>query len=139
MRYLKNSNHLCLADSAYEQSTSVMTPFQRPQTAAQKSYQYAHVRTRVSVERSLGQWKNQQRALLNKLNVSPEKGCHIIITSACIYNISKLSRAELIRIWEQLTGQNPSHNLNTTRTRIPQPASDNGAEYRTLLANTCFA
>lgn len=135
--YLEESGRLAVADSAYRQSTNVMTPFPKPANDAQAAYQFAHVRTRTSVERTIGQLKNSQRCLLHTLNFSPEVGSIIFATTVAVHNIKKMTRNELIKLELLMSGHRDlGHQVPTG---VPDPAGNTGADYRRLVAENCFS
>lgn len=135
--YLEQSGRVAVADSAYRQTTSVMTPFPQPSDGAQASYQASHIRTRTAIERTIGQLKNSQRCLLNTLNFEPVLGGKIFATTAAVFNIKKLTRNELIEL--ELLSAGYQQLRNPVHSRLPDPNGATGAEYRRAVADQCFS
>ncbi|XP_054287726.1 putative nuclease HARBI1 [Macrosteles quadrilineatus] len=79
---------LLIGDSGYECNRFLMTPLLNPVTPAQGRYQRALVRTRSSVERMFGLFKNRFRCLHNDntLRFSPRRCCIIIVACAVLHN-----------------------------------------------------
>ncbi|TGZ51682.1 putative nuclease HARBI1 [Temnothorax longispinosus] len=75
-------------DSRIWNSSRLKEEFE-PQTDTQNRYNWAHIRTRLTVERCFGEWKGMFRALQNNMQINPETAKVAIITMAILFNIRK--------------------------------------------------
>lgn len=123
--YLDASERVGLGDAGYQLTTSVLTPYQRTQTEPQRRYQRCHIRTRVGVERSIGQLKNFGRSCLNKMTYVPEKCSNMIMVVVCLFNLKKMSQLPDVR--------------DVPPSRLPARNNQTPAQYRNTIANTFFS
>ncbi|XP_058637710.1 putative nuclease HARBI1 [Onychostoma macrolepis] len=77
---------LLLGDSSYPW---LMTPFRNPVGAAQERYNTALTKTRVIIERTIGQLKRRFHCLRGELRLEPTKAGRVIIACVVLFNISK--------------------------------------------------
>ncbi|XP_041423516.1 putative nuclease HARBI1 [Xenopus laevis] len=81
---------IMLADSGYPLTTWLMTPFINATTPAQVRYNYAHIRTRNTIERTFGLLKSRFRCLDvtgGMLLYDAAKVCEIIMCCCILHNI----------------------------------------------------
>ncbi|XP_053344401.1 putative nuclease HARBI1 [Clarias gariepinus] len=67
-----------LGDSGYPLRPYLITPVQHPATNAEEMFNQAHVRTRSTVERTIGLWKQRYRCISKScggLKLNPSKSC----------------------------------------------------------------
>lgn len=77
-----------VADSGYQNRSYCLTPFHNPQTAAERLYCEAHVRTRNVVERSYGVWKRRFPILAKGIQLDINKVQCLIVATAILHNIA---------------------------------------------------
>ena len=70
-----------------------MTPILNPQNAAERRYNYAHIRTRNTVERLFGVWKRRFSCLETGLRVKKETALVIIVATAVLHNVARTLNA----------------------------------------------
>ena len=70
---------ILLGDSGYALRPYLLTPILNPQNAAERRYNYAHIRTRNTVERLFGVWKRRFPCLETGLRVKKETALVIIV------------------------------------------------------------
>ncbi|XP_071631574.1 putative nuclease HARBI1 [Temnothorax longispinosus] len=80
---------ILLGDAGYPCRPYLLTPFLQPQTDTQNRYNWAHIRTRLTVERCFGEWKGMFRALQNNMQINLETAKVAIIAMAILFNIRK--------------------------------------------------
>ena len=68
----------------------------------------AHIRTRVVLKGTFGQWKNHLRCLHWKIDYEPPKVAKIIIATACLHNIA-ISKGDLWLHHEENTLEDQCH------------------------------
>uniref|UniRef100_A0A8D9EB45 Nuclease HARBI1 n=1 Tax=Cacopsylla melanoneura TaxID=428564 RepID=A0A8D9EB45_9HEMI len=82
-------NGYLLGDAGYMQTLYLFTPLRDPTTPSQIRYNYAHKKTRCTIERLFGIWKKRfpclSRKLLNKLANAQT----IIAACAVLHNIGR--------------------------------------------------
>lgn len=84
-------NYVLLGDSGYAQRDYVMTPFLTPNTRAEAAYNMAHIRTRCTVERSIGVLKQRFRCLdqsAGYLMSDPGYVADIVVACAILHNMA---------------------------------------------------
>ena len=77
---------LFLGDSGYMIRTWLMTPILRPETQAQRRYNFAHKSTRCTVERAIGVAKQRWQCLRSGLRLQPQRACRVIIVCLMLHN-----------------------------------------------------
>ncbi|XP_071637872.1 putative nuclease HARBI1 [Temnothorax longispinosus] len=80
---------ILLCDAGYPCRPYLLTPFLQPQTDTQNRYNWAHIRTRLTVERCFGEWKGMFRSLQNNMQINLETAKVAIIAMAILFNIRK--------------------------------------------------
>uniref|UniRef100_A0A8C1LR86 DDE Tnp4 domain-containing protein n=1 Tax=Cyprinus carpio TaxID=7962 RepID=A0A8C1LR86_CYPCA len=90
-RSFENGSHrgLLLGDSGYPCRSWLMTPFRNPVGDAQERYNTAQTKTRVIIERTLGQLKRRFHCLHGELRLEPARAGRVIIACVVLFNISK--------------------------------------------------
>ena len=78
-----------LGDSGYPCRKWLMTPFRRPENAAEQSYNDALRKTRTVIECTFGHLKNRFRALHDELRVPPAKAPLLIAAAMILHNIAE--------------------------------------------------
>lgn len=78
-----------LADNGYPNRNYMITPLLNPTTAPEQRYNAAHIRTRSTVERAFGTWKQRFRCLLRGLTNKLKNVPNIVIATAVLHNISR--------------------------------------------------
>lgn len=77
-----------LGDSGYACTPYLFTPLLNPTTRKEELYNYAHIRTRNSIERCFGVWKNRFRCLLTGFRTNLENTKMYIVALAVLHNIA---------------------------------------------------
>lgn len=77
-----------LGDSGYACTSYLFTPLLNPITRKEQLYNYAHIRTRNSIERCFGVWKNRFLCLLTGFRTSLENTKMYIVVLAVLHNIA---------------------------------------------------
>lgn len=80
-----------LGDSGYPLRPYLITPVQHPATIAEERFNQAHGRTRSTVERAIGLWKQRFRCISKSsggLKLNPSKSCYVIVVTAILHNIA---------------------------------------------------
>ncbi|XP_059049820.1 putative nuclease HARBI1 [Achroia grisella] len=90
-----------LGDSGYPLLPYLFTPILHPVCRKEERYNSAHIKTRNSVERCFGVWKQRFQCLLHGLSVSLENGKAVIVALAVLHNIA-MSRNDDILEYENL-------------------------------------
>ena len=80
---------ILLVDSGYLSKSYSLTPFLHPLRAVEERYDESHIRTRIMVERCLGEWQGMFRALWNSLQISLSTAKTVIVAMAVLFNIRK--------------------------------------------------
>ncbi|KAK9980706.1 hypothetical protein ABG768_000296, partial [Culter alburnus] len=90
-RSFENGSHrgLLLGDSGYPCRSWLMTPFRNPAGDAQERYNTALTKTRVIIERTIGQLKRRFHCLHGELRLEPARAGRVIIACVVLFNISK--------------------------------------------------
>ncbi|MCL4155028.1 UNVERIFIED_CONTAM: hypothetical protein GTU68_002657 [Idotea baltica] len=82
-----------LGDSGYPNLPYLLVPLANPVTPAERAYNRAHKKTRVTIERSFGILKSRFMALSHKLSgpllFTPDIACRIIVCCCCLHNIAR--------------------------------------------------
>ena len=124
-----------LGDSGYALKHYMLTPFLSPQTDSERSYNYAHKRTRVLIERSFGILKSRFLCLSHKISgpilFSPKRACAVI--SACIFLHNKARRLNLHIDLQDIDSFDPPDALT------PSEVDSNGWNKRSYIASHYFA
>ncbi|CAK1589161.1 unnamed protein product [Parnassius mnemosyne] len=81
---------LLLGDSGYGCQTYLLTPVLRPESDAEQNYNKAHIKTRNTVERTIGVWKRIFPCVSKKLATNLTTTCHVVVATAILYNICRL-------------------------------------------------
>lgn len=77
-----------LGDSGYACTPYLFTPLLNPRTRKETSYNHSQIRTRNSIERCFGVWKNRFRCLLTGFRTSLENTKMYIVALAVLHNIA---------------------------------------------------
>lgn len=83
-----------------------------PVTEAEQRYNRSHIRTRNSVERLFGMWKNKFRCLFNGLQLSLDTTKAAIVASAELHNICIDHRDEMDSSSEEEDDLDDGHGIN---------------------------
>ena len=92
---LIDTNAIILGDSAYPQTSWLMTPCDNPVTSEQQRYNRAHKRGRSVIERCNGVLKSRFRCLQQTINFSPIRASRIIRACVCLHNLAIKRNVEL--------------------------------------------
>ncbi|KAK0141461.1 putative nuclease HARBI1 [Merluccius polli] len=113
-----------LGDHGYPCQPSLLTPYPDPEPGPQQHFNVAHCRTRARVEMTLGILKSRFQCL-QKLRVTPERACDIIVACVVLHNIA-IIRGE----------QHPAVQIIDPADDHPIPAPDvqDGRAARDLIA-----
>ncbi|KAG5864224.1 hypothetical protein JTB14_035283 [Gonioctena quinquepunctata] len=82
-------NCVLLGDSGYAQKNYLLTPVVDPLTRGQTLYNESHIRTRNTVERTIGNWKRRFPVLAYGLCIRLDTVLAIIPATAVLHNIAK--------------------------------------------------
>ena len=117
-----------LGDRGYPCQPSLLTPYPDPEPGPQQRFNVAHCRTRARVEMTIGILKSRFQCL-QKLRVTPERACDIIVACVVLHNIA-IIRGE----------QHPAVQINDPADDHPIPAADvqDGRAARDLIARNYF-
>ncbi|KAK0131222.1 putative nuclease HARBI1 [Merluccius polli] len=116
-----------LGDRGYPCQPSLLTPYPDPEPGPQQRFNVAHCRTRARVEMTLGILKSWFQCL-QKLRVTPERACDIIVACVVLHNIA------IIRGEQHLAIQ-----INDPADDHPIPADvQDGRAARDLIARNYF-
>lgn len=88
------NNSVMLADSAYGPQNYVCKPFRHPHTDGEKAYQYAQIKTRNAVERSIGLLKQRFPCLSIGITFRTVRKVQDIIVACAILNNLCILRGE---------------------------------------------
>ncbi|CAK1589292.1 unnamed protein product [Parnassius mnemosyne] len=80
---------ILLGDSGYGCQKYLLTPVLQPETVSEENYNKAHIKTRNTVERTIGVWKRIFPCLSKKLATNLTTTCHIIVATSVLYNICR--------------------------------------------------
>lgn len=123
---------IILGDGGYPCTTYLLTPLINPRTPSEQAYNVSHIRTRNTVERLFGQWKNCFRALQNGMQIKLETAKAAIVAMAVLYNI-KLERDIVVgvQVFDELL-QNVENEEPHEEVEGDQPPflNDNGNLFR---------
>lgn len=87
--FLRISGLFLTGDSGYQLEPFLMTPMSTVATTAETTYNIAHAKTRVVIERTFGLLKSRFRCLDKSggtLLYTPEKTCQLVIATAVLHN-----------------------------------------------------
>ena len=116
-----------LGDRGYPCQPSLLTPYPDPEPGPQQRFNVAHCRTRARVEMTIGILKSRFQCL-QKLRVTPERACDIIVACVVLHNIA-IIRGE----------QHPAVQINDPADDHPIPADvQDGRAARDLIARNYF-
>ncbi|KAK0142220.1 putative nuclease HARBI1 [Merluccius polli] len=116
-----------LGDRGYPCQPSLLTPYPDPEPGPQQRFNVAHYRTRARVEMTIGILKSRFQCL-QKLRVTPERACDIIVAFVVLHNIA-IIRGE----------QHPAIQINDPADDHPIPADvQDGRAARDLIARNYF-
>lgn len=76
-----------LGDSGYACTPYLFTPVLNPRTQKEEAYNWAHIRTRNTVERCFGVWKQRFRCLLRGFTTKLDNTKIYIVALAMLHNI----------------------------------------------------
>lgn len=76
-----------LGDSGYACTHYLFTPILNPRTQKEEAYNRAHIRTRNTVERCFGVWKQRFRCLLRGFTTKLDNSKLFIVALAILHNI----------------------------------------------------
>ncbi|XP_052002406.1 putative nuclease HARBI1 [Xyrauchen texanus] len=96
-----------LGDKGYACQTFLLTPFADPQTAAQRTYNLGHARTRARIEMAFGLLKSCFQCL-HHLRVTPDRACDITVAGAVLHNIACLRKERAPRVALEMDWDNPA-------------------------------
>ena len=85
-----------LGDSGYMLKPYLLTPYRQPASTPQSNYNYAHKKTRVIIEQTLGRWKRRFHCLHGELRMTPDKVCMIIVACAVLHNMAIMWKQPLL-------------------------------------------
>lgn len=77
-----------LGDRGYPCLRYLLTPLARPNTPAERRFNFAHSSTRMVVERLFGVWKRKFPCLSQKLRLSPDYSAVVITACAVLHNLA---------------------------------------------------
>lgn len=80
---------ILLGDAGYPCRPYLLTPFLNPQTRTEVRYNWAQIRTRITIERCFREWKGMFRALRNGMQINLRTAKVAIIAIAVLFNIRK--------------------------------------------------
>lgn len=122
-RVFENSNVCCqledrngndgylLGDSGYPCRTYLLTPFANPRDSHERRFNFAHAKTRTTVERLFGVWKRRFPCVGKGLRTKMETSLTIIIATAVLHNYAR--RHHLPEAFEENEQVSPSWNEET--------------------------
>ena len=92
-------NGMLLGDSGYACTSFMMTPVLRPGNAKEENYNRAHIRTRNTVERTIGVTKSQFRCTSrdSRLRIRKERAMAVVVASCVLHNISLEPNIDVLR------------------------------------------
>ena len=97
---------ILVGDGGYRCTDHMMTPIGTPETAGERRYNYAHIRTRNPIERTFGMLKKKFPCLSQGLRTNPTRCGNTVVAAAILYNIA-LSAGEIAPDEEELEEQEP--------------------------------
>ncbi|KAK0147973.1 putative nuclease HARBI1 [Merluccius polli] len=116
-----------LGEHGYPCQPSLLTPYPDPEPGSQQHFNVAHCRTRARVEMTIGILKSRFQCL-QKLRVTPERACDIIVACVVPHNIAIIRGA-----------QHPAVQINDPADDHPIPADvQDGRAARDLIARNYF-
>ena len=74
----------------------LLTHYRQPASTPQSNYNYAHKKTRVTIEQTFGRWKRRFHCLYGELRMTPEKVCMIIVACAVLHNMAIMWKQPLL-------------------------------------------
>lgn len=86
---------ILLGDSGYPCTPYLFTPVLNPRTPQEENYNRCHIRTRNTVERCFGLWKQRFRCLLRGMFGDTETVKKTIVACAVLHNIAIDMREEV--------------------------------------------
>ncbi|XP_045506248.1 putative nuclease HARBI1 [Colias croceus] len=96
-RFEQNEFHgKLIGDSGYPCTSHLLTPILRPRTQAEERYNLSHVRTRNTVERCFGVWKQRFRILNEPMRGSLQVIKTTIVACAVLHNLAILFNESIL-------------------------------------------
>ncbi|XP_060806387.1 putative nuclease HARBI1 [Amyelois transitella] len=80
---------ILLGDSGYGCQRYLLTPVAQPENNSEENYNKAHIKTRNTVERTIGVWKRIFPCLSKKMATNLTTSCNVIVATAVLYNICR--------------------------------------------------
>nr|XP_013189921.1 unnamed protein product [Amyelois transitella] len=80
---------ILLGDSGYGCQRYLLTPVAQPENNSEENYNKAHIKTRNTVERTIGAWKRIFPCLSKKMATNLTTSCNVIVATAVLYNICR--------------------------------------------------
>lgn len=79
---------ILFGDGGYGISNYLITPLLNPQTAPEKRFQKAHIKTRNFIERLFGSWKKRFPSLRIGFRVKISTTLNAIVAAAVLHNLA---------------------------------------------------
>ncbi|XP_060556908.1 putative nuclease HARBI1 [Ruditapes philippinarum] len=130
-----------LGDSAYPLKTWLLTPISAPRDAAERRYNFAHKRTRCTVERTFGIWKMRFRCLHKSggyLSFSPARCVNVIMATGILHNICTRKHIPLPDDTDEDDSNQQAETENENEQEQEQEVFQDGRQARADLINRVF-
>lgn len=123
-------------DSGYAQRNYLLTPVADPVTRGQTLYNESHIRTRNTVERTIGNWKRRFPVLAYGLRIRLDTVVAIIPATAVLHNIAKDMHEPEPPIPQDIDEQELDYLINMGQ--VPDVYNGVGIQYQNQLVEQYF-